>query len=185
MKYSIIALIIFFTIIIAWQLWYVLLIGIKEPTYKIVEKRNGYQIRQYEPYITAQVTMPAPYKSAINKGFKILADYIFGDNKSYISMPMTAPVFTQEESTQKEYDISFVMPFNYNLETLPQPINKIIRIKKQKPKLVAVYTFTWYPSDKRIAQHKKEFIKILGRDYIQMRGPILLARYNPPFIVPF
>jgi len=174
-----------FLVFVGWQLWYALLINVKEPGYTVFQKKNGYEIRTYDPYFVAHIMLPGSYKSVTNKGFRALADYIFGGNKQNVRMPMTVPVFVEKKVEVDGYDIAFVMPSYYNKETLPAPKDDRIRITKKPSEKVAVYRFTWYPSEKRVAQKKKEFMALLERDGIKRRSDLILARYNPPFILPF
>ena len=51
------------------------------PKYSIIRKQNEIEIRQYPAYIQAEVVIDEKqYKSAIEKGFNVLAGYIFGNN---------------------------------------------------------------------------------------------------------
>ncbi|MBI4158504.1 MAG: heme-binding protein, partial [Candidatus Yanofskybacteria bacterium] len=71
--------------------------SIKTPEYTVVKKSAGYEIRSYKPYITAQVEVSGTYDEALNQGFRVLADYIFGNNTKQTGIAMTAPV-TEAES---------------------------------------------------------------------------------------
>jgi len=170
---------------IGWQLWFALLIGVKEPSYEVLQKKNGYEVRRYTPYITAETRAAGTKEKAANEGFKVLADYIFGDNTQNIKMPMTAPVFVETTKDENKKNVSFVMPFDYTIKTLPKPNNKEIKIKEKKGKVFAAYRFTWHPTEKRVAHKKELFAALLERDGIKTLSPIMLARYNPPFIMPF
>jgi len=180
----VIALFIIFAFI-GWQLWYVFLVNIKEPSYKILKKKDGYEIRRYDSYIVAQISFPGSYKVVTNKGFKVLANYIFGENMQNVRMPMTAPVLIEEKAEINGYAIGFVMPSSYKKETIPKPKDSRIKIEKKFSEKVAAYSFSWYPSLKRIEQKRKEFVALLNRDGIKFGSSIFLARYNPPFVLPF
>ena len=53
------------------------------PKYSVSRKQNEFEIRQYSGYIQAEVTVDEKnYKSAIEKGFNLLAGYIFANNYS-------------------------------------------------------------------------------------------------------
>ena len=96
------------------------------------------------PKIIAQVEVFGDFDDASSKGFKILADYIFGNNtstdgNSRIEMTapvemeplpqkinMTKPVLT--EGNDNTWIVSFIMPNEFTLETLPKPNNKNIKI---------------------------------------------------------
>lgn len=196
-------LIILAIVFIGWQLWFALLIGVKEPSYTVLEKKDGYEIRKYDPYIIAEVEVTGTAEGGANKGFKILADYIFGKNKAKVKMPMTSPVFVEtgdrsvsarrspstssgrRRASSDKQEIAFVMPDKYTKKTLPKPENKEIDIEEKKGKIFAVYRFTWYPGNKRVAKKKELFAQMLKRDNIKPKSDMILARYNPPFILPF
>jgi hypothetical protein len=114
--------------------------NLETPSYSLVKADNAFEIRSYDPYVVAEVTVAGDRAQASSKGFEILAGYIFGANRSRQKadqpekMPMTSPV-TQEPEANGEWKIRFVMPKSYTLETLP--IAKDNRIKffrlKSKP----------------------------------------------------
>lgn len=51
--------------------------NIEEPSYTVVEKRDGYELRDYAPYIVAEVEVTGSRSESLNQGFRLLADYIF------------------------------------------------------------------------------------------------------------
>jgi hypothetical protein len=55
--------------------------AIEEPAYAVVKSYDGFEVRQYNPYLVAETVVPGPAEEAGNQGFKILADYIFGNNR--------------------------------------------------------------------------------------------------------
>ncbi len=56
--------------------WFVVR-NIEEPSYTVVEKRDGYELRDYAPYIVAEVEVTGTRDQSMNQGFRLLADYIF------------------------------------------------------------------------------------------------------------
>ena len=53
----------------------------EQPEYKVLVDEEPYELRQYEPYTVAEVTVfEDDIDEAQRKGFRILADYIFGNN---------------------------------------------------------------------------------------------------------
>jgi len=185
MKFLLVIVFFVLFVFIGWQLWYVFLINLREPTYVVLNKKDEYEIRKYDPYLIAHISFPGSYKVVTNKGFRVLASYIFGGNKENVRMSMTTPVFIEKEAKIDGYVVTFVMPASYKKETLPEPKDSRIKIKEKSPETVAAYRFSWYPSAKRVEQKKKEFMALLKRDGIKQRSHIILARYNPPFILPF
>ncbi len=108
--------------------------SLEEPSYIVLEKRDGYEIRQYDSYIVAETEITSTYNQALNGGFSRIADYIFGNNTSKTSIAMTAPVLetTSEKiamtvpvtttiGESQTRNVSFVLPSKYTLDTLPAP----------------------------------------------------------------
>jgi hypothetical protein len=128
-----------------------------EPDFNLILKEDKFEIREYAPKIIAQVEVFGDFDDASSKGFKILADYIFGNNtsadgNSRIEMTapvemeplpqkinMTKPVLT--EGNDNAWIVSFIMPNEFTLETLPKPNNKNIKISSIPKEKFAVIVF--------------------------------------------
>lgn len=209
-----ILIIIIVVLLLGWTAFsYFLDRSIASPEYTVFEQKDGYEIRSYEPYILAQVEVTGTYDEAINQGFRILADYIFGNNTKRTDIAMTAPVTEREGESEKmamtapvvvtESEklsmtapvtesgneqtrvISFVMPFEYTLETLPKPNNSEVKIVPQKARKVAVLRFSWLRSSERVAKKKQELLASLEQDGISPKGLPEYAGYNAPFTTPW
>lgn len=177
---------------------YLVIRNIEEPKFTLIERKAGYDIREYGPYITAETDVTGDYSDATSKGFRIIADYIFGNNTSRSSIAMTAPVLESKSSekiamtvpvidTEKDEDtrtISFVLPSKYTLETLPMPNNAQVKITQIPPRKVAVLSFTWYPTATRVEKKKEELLSLLTKDGLEVDGDMQVARYNPPLSMP-
>ena len=53
------------------------------PKYVVLKKTKDYEIRNYQPFLAAEVTMPADAKATSGDGFEDLSNYIFGGNRRY------------------------------------------------------------------------------------------------------
>ena len=105
--------------------------NVEIPDYKILEKTENIEIRRYPPLIIAEVRTIGSREDSIGDGFRILADFIFGNNKEENKISMTTPVTQQEgtkiemtapvqqENTGKEWLVSFIMPSKFSMNTLP------------------------------------------------------------------
>lgn len=166
--------------------------------YKVIEKKEKYEIRQYDPYIAMQVEVVGNDKEdALNAGFRILANYIFGGNISNNSIAMTAPVMSKknesiamtapvlEKKSGEKTIVTFTAPPQYTLETLPKPIDENIKFTQIESKKIAAYKFSWYYSQKRIEKMKKEFLEILNQEGQTIKGEPSFAGYNGPGTIPF
>lgn len=69
---------------------------VSEPKYTVISSEANMEIREYAPILVAQVTVTGEREPAISAGFRLLADYIFGNNEGSQKIKMTAPVVQQE-----------------------------------------------------------------------------------------
>lgn len=92
------------------------------PSYQVDKQAGKIEIRTYPAMLVAQVKIKGERSPAINQGFRILADYIFGNNIAMTApvtqqksedIAMTAPVLQQAEG--EVWAVSFIMPPNYTL----------------------------------------------------------------------
>jgi S-adenosylmethionine/arginine decarboxylase-like enzyme len=155
---------------------------------------NNIQIRTLPEQLYASVTVSGTETQAPNNAFRILAWFIFGGNTSKTSVAMTAPVISQktsqtiamtapvisQQSTSWSYEVSFVMPASYTLDTLPIPNDKSIRIHTMPTKTLGVITFDGYTTPDRIATHRNLLIQALQASWMTMSWEPIIAQYNDP-----
>ena len=177
------------------------LMAVDEPEFNSTFKNDNLEIREYAPKILAQVSVLGDFNEATSKGFKLLADFIFGNNisidgSSKIDMTapvvvepvseiinMTAPVIT--EGINNEWVVSFVMPKEYSLSTLPKPNNKNITITRLPAEKYAVIVFSGLVRKSNYDEQVKLLKKFILKKNLKTIGLIQIARYNPPWTLPF
>jgi hypothetical protein len=54
--------------------------AIEEPAFELIEKTEPYEIRQYRPFVVAETFVDGDLDKASSAGFRLIADYIFGNN---------------------------------------------------------------------------------------------------------
>jgi hypothetical protein len=129
------------------------------------------------------------------KGFRIIADYIFGNNKVPQStqsskIAMTAPVLVQpavDASTwlqTKRWRVQFVMPDKYTLESLPLPNNGAVKLREVPAKTVAVAKYSGLNTDSRIRKETQALTDWVQARKLAPSGLPQLARYDPPWALP-
>lgn len=166
----------------------------------MIQKADGYEIRNYPAHIVAQTVVEGTSINgdAFNKGFTIIAGYIFGGNVKKESIAMTAPVVAQGSSekiamtvpvtasaTGTSQVVSFVMPSGYTLLTLPTPNDSRIKLVEVPEQKIATRRFSWYRTDERFEKMQKQLFADLARDNVQMIGTPIYAGYNPPWTPPW
>jgi len=171
--------------------------NVEQPDYKLVTSEENIEIRDYPPMIVAEVEVSGERKQAINEGFKILADYIFGNNTSNQKMEMTAPVTNElgekmdmtapvlQELHMDKWKVRFVMPKKYSFETLPKPNSKDVILIRLPARRFAVIRFSGLANNENIKLHTEELEAYIVAEKLKPIGQAVLAFYNPPWTIPF
>lgn len=169
------------------------------PKYDVVSvsENDNIEIRRYDPMIIAEVEVQGERDEAISNGFRTLADYIFGNNTIQESIAMTAPVQqqasekiamtapVQQQSSEGGWKVSFVMPSQYTMETLPKPVSEEITIKEIAATTFVVIKFSGFSSNENVAEHEEKLLQYIQANQLQILGVPKYAFYNPPWTLPF
>lgn len=170
---------------------------VEQLPYRILSSGKEYEIREIPEHLIAETEVRGGWNTGGREAFFVLANYIFGKNKSKTKISMTAPVtqttsekiamtapVISEHGTTGKRIFSFVLPAKYELETLPEPLDKRVKIKTVKKHQVAVLRFSGLFGEKIFLEKKKKLMGLLARDHIKY-GKIYSAGYNPPWTPPF
>ena len=172
---------------------------IEKPRYSIFEKADGYEVREYNSYITASYTRES---GDIDNGFMQVARYIFGDNTTKQKVAMTSPVIdTPAEANgmgsekiamtspviDDQGTTSFVLPREYSIEDLPTPNNRKVSINEVPAKRWAVKRFLArdFRDQEFLETKRKELAQALIRDEKEFTGNYQYAFYDAPGLVWF
>jgi len=177
-------------------------VAIEEPKYTVLEKSEPFELRAYSSKVIAEVLVAGNLSDASSEGFKLIADYIFGNNSSGTGnnekISMTAPVtmasMSKEssmavpviiEKTTTQWRMYFVMPSKYTLDTLPKPNNAQVKLRNIPAGNYAVIQFSGLAGEAKVAHKTAELMWWLNSKKIRPLGVAQLARYNPPWTLPF
>ena len=170
---------------------------VETPNYEIVESQANIEIRQYKPMIIAEVQMDGERKDAIGDGFRLLAGYIFGNNAIEQDIAMTAPVQqqkstkiamtapVQQQSTGDAWQVSFVMPAEYNMQTLPKPANDRVTLTEIPAKQFVAIRFSGMNTEDNLKEHEQKLMEYVKTNNLSVTGSPKYAFYNPPWTLPF
>ena len=168
--------------------------ALEEAKYTVLEKADDFELRQYEPHIVAETFVEGDFENVGNEGFRLLFAYISGTNRKKESIPMTAPVGQEpvseniamtapvgQEKAGPQWRITFLMPPNYTVATLPEPLNPRVQIKEIPGCLMAalIYSGTW--SKDRYEEKEVALRDMLKQKGLKAVGEPVFARYNSPF----
>lgn len=149
--------------------------------YKVLREYEDFELRTYEARLFTSVKLSSDsYKAASNRGFSILAGYIFGGNEQKEKIAMTTPVAMSLEDSMT---MMFMVPKEYTRETLPRPDRSEIKFSEEPAKTVAAIRFGGWASDERIAEHKAKLIAALAAEGIEYSNRFYFLGYNAPFEV--
>lgn len=172
---------------------------VETPDYTLESDEGDFVIRRYEPRIVAEVTVEGSGKQAANAGFRVLADFIFGNNEARTKVAMTAPVDRRAETIEMtapvdrsagegedRWVVAFTMPSKYTLETLPKPKDSRVSIREVPATRYAVLRFSGAPAEAKVQRKITAFVaevEAAGFTPKPSAAPIY-ARYDPPWTLP-
>ncbi len=186
-------------IFVFWSVWGYFSSSVEHTEYSVLESKKDYEVRLYPAHIVAQTVVEGSYQEALNKGFRIVAGYIFGGNTKKESIAMTSPVVEQNSKSESiamtapvmatmegtSHIIAFGMPKSYTLDTLPTPTDSRVKLVTIPPKKMAVIRFSWMRTDARVQSKKQELLNILKKEKLQTIGEPEYAGYNAPWTPPW
>ncbi len=176
----------------------------EEPKFEILSKDGDFELRQYAPMVVAETLVAGSQDEASSRGFRVIAGYIFGDNKragaGAEKIAMTAPVLLEKQDAGKKIDMTapvtmdkvgdrwrvhFVMPSQYKMADLPSPNNPAVTLREIPASKYAAIRFSGFAGEDKVAAKTKELT-----DWVSARGNAAvsapqLARYDPPWTLPF
>lgn len=169
--------------------------AIEEPSYELVRQLQGenIEIRQYAPYVVAEVLVEGPADKAGNQAFPILAGYIFGKNKGTQKFEMTAPVTQTAAPVKMEmtapvtqtaatggYRVQFVLPKSVSLASAPQPDDPQVQLREVPAKRIAAIRYSGFWSQANFEEHLGKLQVALRAANISWSGEPTLSRFNGP-----
>ena len=186
--------------------------AVNEPAYQVVLKDGDIEIREYRGYAIAEITVPARFGPATQRGFTPLFNYISGANRSQAKIDMTAPVLVEPASEKIEmtapvlveprrptgpaddqsltgdeisaWSIAFVLPENYTAGNAPLPDDSRVTIRDVDQHRVAIIRFSGRFNERTAEARRVELAGWLAAQGLEHAADWRVAGYNPPFTLP-
>ena len=177
--------------------------NIEEPPYKVLKQDGDFELREYNAMIIAEVTVRGTLDESNGRGFRLIADYIFGNNLAKTSaasekIAMTAPVtmtrdgekiamtapVTMDSAAPDTWRMHFVMPSRYTMATLPTPKNPAVKLREVKAQKVAALRFSGFSGEEKIVEKTAQLNTWMTKSSLSAAGLSQLARYNMPLTPP-
>ncbi|CAJ1975375.1 unnamed protein product [Sphenostylis stenocarpa] len=151
---------------------------LESPKYKVLKRTANYEVRQYDPFIVVETNGD---KLSGSTGFNDVAGYIFGKNSKMEKIPMTTPVFTQtNDADLSNVSIQIVLPLDKETESLPNPNQETVHLRKVEGGIAAVMKFSGKPTEDIVREKEKILRSNIIKDGLKPQFGCLLARYNDP-----
>jgi len=168
---------------LAALLWGPIASQVERARYKTVRRERDIEIRDYTPMIVAEIELSGDRESAIQQGFRTLADYIFGNNTALSVVAMTAPVTQQGDG--ESWQVRFVMPARYTTDTLPRPIDPAVNLKHLEAKRFAAIRFSGNGREANLRRYTERLQEFVSAKGLRPLSSPAYAFYNPPWTPPF
>lgn len=175
--------------------------AVEEPKYSVLEKSPPFELRSYAPMIVAEVQVEGDLDEASGQGFRLIAAYIFGQNQVSEKIAMTTPVAVEEQTSKSakiamttpvnieskagQWMVSFVMPSEYTMDSLPKPLNSKVQLRQIPATKKAVISFSGFYDSQKVAEKTIELEGWMKTKNLQAISVSKFARYNPPWTLPF
>jgi len=170
--------------------------GHETPRWRVIRREGLFELRDYEAYLAAEVTIRAKPDKALRQGFQTLAGYIFGGNDGGAKVAMTSPVTREpanidmtapvtREAAGDAWTVRFMMPRKYTADTLPKPDNPAIRIVTLEPGMRAVARFSGFATEARISDAERGLRRWIATQDLQATGAAEAAWFDDPFTLPW
>lgn len=168
--------------------------AIEEAKYTVLVKDGRFEVREYETYILAEVEIGGDMELASNQAFRPLFNYISGENRTQTKVAMTTPV-SQEQASEKismttpvsqergkdAWAVSFMMPADYSMETIPIPADPRVKLREVPGRRVATIRYSGRWTESGYQQHKKLLEQWIESEGLTVSGTAIWARFNAPY----
>ncbi len=182
----------------AWMLaGYLPTRNVATPDYTVVEKKAGYEVRQYDGFIVAETVQAGSHDHSLSAGFGELFQYITGNNSRATKVPMTAPVLhtagqvipmtapVLNQAADGQHIVAFVMPPGSKLGDLPEPRSAKVTLREVPRHKAAVISFSGKATEAVMQAQAAALRAYLARDGKRALSGPQEAFYNPPWTPPF
>jgi effector-binding domain-containing protein len=168
-------------------------VAIEEANYRLVRTDGNIEIRDYEPSIVAETVVDGEFEDAGNRAFRKLFKYIDGNNVAQEEIAMTAPVSQArsekiamtspvgQRSAAGGWAVSFMMPAQYTMETIPRPRDESVVIREIPPYRAAAIRYSGFWSEENFRKNLAELESWIETNGFERAGEPVWARYDAPF----
>jgi len=165
----------------------------EEPAFRSLETDGDHQIRDYPALTVAETVVNGPRRDALDKGFRVLADYLFAKSRQGEKLAMTVPVMQDggdpmasdpplfDDDLEGAWRTRFVMPVELARDELPEPPDGVELVELTARK-VAVVSFSGRANDHVLREQEDRLRGWLAKRGVKSNCEPEYAFYNSPMI---
>lgn len=174
----------------------------EQAAYEVIDRlRTNIEVRRYARRVAAEARVPVPQQGgAKTKAFRLLFDYISGNNDPRTKVAMTTPVETAYDRGERiamtvpaetvieaaeTVRMRFFLPAGLTAELAPAPRDPRIRIVSLPEQILAVVRYTGSTGPQAAAARQAELARTLEGSPWRAEGPAVTCFYDPPWTLPF
>lgn len=179
--------------------------GYEQPVYTVATRiGEDIEVRRYQPRLAAEAVLPVEdgdKDAARNAAFRLLFDYISGDNAPGAEIAMTTPVETQQPAQGEEIAMTvpvettsptastvrmrFFLPRNFTAQTAPAPTHEDVRLVALPAASWAAIRFSGWTNSEKIADQTAALMQALTTTDWRPTGDPVTYYYDPPWTPPW
>jgi len=166
----------------------------EEPGFRPLETDGDHQIRGYPALTVAETVVEGSRRDALDKGYRILADYLSARSREGEKLEFSVPVVQDggdpmgsdpplfdDDLEGAAWRTRFVMPAGRSAEELPDPPEGI-ELVELPPRRVAVVSFSGRATDALLKEQEDRLRGWLAKRGEKSNGEPEFAFYNSPLI---
>lgn len=156
----------------------------ERPNHRSIMRDGDFELRAYPPLIVAETVQQGPRQKALDKGFRVLGDYIFARARGagltdQEKIAVTAPVLSSPEGDG--WRTRFLMPGKWSMKSLPEPAEGVA-ITELPARRMAAVRFAGKPDDAMLKRQERLLRGWMEEKGLRPAGPAEHGFYNSPFI---
>ena len=154
----------------------------EQPDFAVISAEEDFEVRDYPALVVAEVSHVGNRERASGASFRRLAAYIFAQDRPEggEKIAMTSPVL-QAETQPGKWQMRFVMPSKYTLETLP-PAPWDIALTQMPARRMAAIRFSGNGSVRDLALMEARLRDWMRAQGLMPAGGAEFAFYDAPMV---
>lgn len=156
----------------------------KRQEFRVIEKYDGFEVREYLPCVIAEIRVSSDYASATTTAFRHLIKYISKENRTETKIPMTAPVIAAQRAdrvSDKEWFVSFVMPSGSRFGHLPHPSDPQIVMRELDAQTCVASSFRGRATAELSKKKTTELRNAAAKVNLTLSDETRICRFDPPY----